>query len=39
LISKRTTSNGNPVVGVVAYPAIRGDALTSLRNLKAKLES
>ena len=39
LISKRTTSNGNPVVGLIAYPAIRGDALTSLRNLKAKLES
>jgi uncharacterized protein YndB with AHSA1/START domain len=39
LISKHTTSNGNPVVGVVAYPAIRGDALTSLRNLKEKLES
>ncbi len=38
LISKRTTSNGNPVVGMVAYPAIRGDALTSLRNLKARLE-
>ena len=39
LISKRTTSNGNPVVGLVAYPAIRGDALTSLRSLKAHLES
>jgi hypothetical protein len=24
---------------VVAYPAIRGDALTSLRNLKARLEA
>jgi uncharacterized protein YndB with AHSA1/START domain len=39
VISKHTTSNGNPVVGVVAYPAIRGDALTSLRNLKSKLEA
>jgi uncharacterized protein YndB with AHSA1/START domain len=36
---KRVTSNGNPVIFVVAYPAIRGDAMTSLRNLKAKLET
>ena len=36
---KRTTSNGNPVVGFIAYPAIRGDAMTSLKNLKAKVET
>ena len=38
-VEKMTWSDGNPVVGFIAYPAIRGDAMTSLRNLKAKLES
>jgi uncharacterized protein YndB with AHSA1/START domain len=39
LVTKRVTSNGNPVVGFLAYPAIRKDVMTSLGNLKAKLES
>ena len=38
-VVKRTTSNSNPVMLFIAYPAIRGDAMTSLRNLKAKVES
>lgn len=38
-VEKTTWSDGNPVMGFIAYPAIRGDAMTSLRNLKAKLES
>ena len=36
---KRTSSNSNPVMLFIAYPAIRGDAMTSLKNLKAKVES
>lgn len=38
-VEKATWSDGNPVVGFIAYPAIRGDAMTSLRNLKAKMEA
>jgi hypothetical protein len=33
------TSNGNPLMLYVAYPAVRADAMTSLRNLKALSES
>jgi len=39
LIEKTLGSDGNPIVLFLAYPAIRGDAMKSLRNLKAKLES
>ncbi|MGH2529105.1 MAG: SRPBCC family protein [Actinomycetota bacterium] len=39
LIEKTLGSDGNPIVFFLAYPAIRGDAMKSLRNLKAKLES
>jgi hypothetical protein len=38
LIEKALTSDGNPMVFYIAYPAIRGDAMKSLRNLKATLE-
>lgn len=38
-LEKATWSDGNPVAGFLAYPAIRRDAMTSLRNLKATLES
>lgn len=38
-VDKGIWSDGNPVIGFIAYPAIRGDAMTALRNLKAKLET
>jgi len=38
LIEKSLSSDGNPVILMIAYPAVRGDAMKSLRNLKAKLE-
>lgn len=37
--NKATWSDGNPLLGILAYPAIRGDAMTSLRNIKRKLET
>ena len=39
VVEKVIGGGGNPVVGYLAYPAIRGDAMTSLRNLKARVES
>jgi uncharacterized protein YndB with AHSA1/START domain len=39
LLEKRLTGGLNPVIFFIAYPAIRADAMTSLRNLKAKLEA
>lgn len=38
-VSKRVTSNGNPAMFYLAYPAIRADQMTSLRNLKRLAES
>ena len=38
-LSKRVTSNGNAVIFYLAYPGIRADQLTSLRNLKRVAES
>ena len=38
-LSKRVTSNGNAVIFYLAYPGIRSDQLTSLRNLKRIAES
>jgi hypothetical protein len=38
MIEKTTSGDGNPVTFVLAYPAIRADAMKSLRSLKAKLE-
>jgi Polyketide cyclase / dehydrase and lipid transport len=38
LIEKSLTSDGNQIVLMIAYPAIRGDAMKSLRNLKTTLE-
>ena len=38
-LTKTTTSNANPIVLVIAKPAIKKDVMTSLGNLKAKLES
>ena len=39
LLRKTVTSNGNPVMLFIAYPAVRADAMTSLRNLKSRVES
>jgi uncharacterized protein YndB with AHSA1/START domain len=39
VLTKHVTSNGNPLVLFVAYPAVRADAMTSLRSLKAAVES
>jgi hypothetical protein len=39
VVEKVIGGGGNPVVGYLAYPAIRSDAMTSLRNLKARVES
>jgi hypothetical protein len=38
LIEKSLSSDGNQMILMIAYPAIRADAMKSLRNLKAKLE-
>jgi uncharacterized protein YndB with AHSA1/START domain len=38
LIEKSLSSDGNQIVLMIAYPAIRGDAMKSLRNLKTTLE-
>jgi len=38
-LTKSTTGNGNPIVGFLAKPAIKKDAMTSLANLKSLLES
>jgi hypothetical protein len=38
-VSKRVTSNGNPLLFYLAYPAVRADQMTSLRNLKRLAES
>lgn len=38
-LSKRVTSKGNPATFYIAYPAIRADQMTSLRNLKHRAES
>ena len=38
-VSKQVTSNGNPAIFYLAYPAIRSDQMTSLRNLKQLAES
>ena len=39
MLHKRVTSNTNPLVLYLAYPAVRADAMTSLRSLKRSLES
>ena len=38
-LTKHVTSNGNPAIFYLAYPAIRSDQMTSLRNLKRLAES
>lgn len=38
-LSKRVTSNGNPAIFFIAYPAVRADQMKSLRNLKRLAES
>ena len=38
-VTKHVTSNGNPAIFYLAYPAVRADAMTSLRNLKRVAES
>ena len=39
VVTKHVTSNGNPAMLYVAYPAVRADAMTALRNLKRVSES
>ena len=39
LLQKQVTTNTSPVMMFIAAPAIKKDAMTSLRNLKAKVES
>ena len=39
VVTKHVTSNGNPAIFYIAYPAVRADAMTSLRNLKRVAES
>ena len=39
VVTKHVTSNGNPAIFYIAYPAVRADAMTSLRNLKRATES
>jgi uncharacterized protein YndB with AHSA1/START domain len=39
IVTKHVTSNGNPAIFYIAYPAVRADAMTSLRNLKRVAES
>jgi uncharacterized protein YndB with AHSA1/START domain len=39
MVTKHVTSNGNPAIFYIAYPALRADAMTSLRNLKRVSES
>ena len=39
IVTKSVTSNGNPAIFYIAYPAVRADAMTSLRNLKRVSES
>ena len=39
MVEKVVGGGGNPVVGYLVYPAIRGDAMASLRNLKTRVES
>ena len=38
-LTKRVTSNGNPLIFYLAYPGVRADQMTSLRNLKRLAES
>lgn len=38
-VTKHVTSNGNPLIFFIAYPALRADAMTALRNLKRVAES
>jgi hypothetical protein len=38
-LTKRVTSNGNPLLFYLAYPAVRADQMTALRNLKRLAES
>jgi len=38
-IAKTVTSNGPKALFVIAYPAVKKDAMTALKNLKAKVES
>jgi uncharacterized protein YndB with AHSA1/START domain len=39
LLQKQVTTNTSPVMMFIAAPAIKKDAMTSLRNLKAKVEA
>jgi uncharacterized protein YndB with AHSA1/START domain len=38
-LERVTDGDGSPILGVIFYPAIKGDGNTSLRNLKAKVEA
>ena len=38
-LERITDGDGNPIVGFIAYPAIKADGNVQLRNLKARVES
>jgi hypothetical protein len=38
-LTKHVTSNGNPAIFHLAYPAVRSDQMISLRNLQRLAES
>jgi uncharacterized protein YndB with AHSA1/START domain len=38
VLIKRVTTNNNPMLLYVAYPAVRSDAMTALKSLKGKIE-
>ena len=38
-LERTTDGDGNPIVGFLAYPAIKADGNKSLGNLKRKLEA
>jgi uncharacterized protein YndB with AHSA1/START domain len=38
LVERKMDGDGNPIAGLVFYPAIRADFMAALRNLKARLE-
>jgi uncharacterized protein YndB with AHSA1/START domain len=39
VVTKRVTTNNAPILLYLAYPAVRSDAMTALKNLKLRVES
>lgn len=38
-LERTTDGDGSPILGIIAYPAIKADGNVQLRNLKARVES